>query len=100
MLTMNSCSLQNPTFNGVLADNIMKKHPEKVIKKLELSAEEKSFDMLRGAKMGNLITKGLISIKEADQYLTEQLFAGRVDYIEGVNKTLSKSLVEKLYAVK
>ena len=32
---MNSCSLQNPTFNGVLADNIMKKHPEKVIKKLE-----------------------------------------------------------------
>ena len=50
--------------------------------------------------MGNLITSGLVTLKEADKYLTEQYFSGRTDYIEGVNKVLSKDFVEKLYAVK
>lgn len=100
MLAINQISTQPVSFNGALADNIVKKNPKRVLKQLNFTPEQKIYEISRGTKMGNLITAGLVTLKEADKYLTEQYFAGRTDYIEGVNKVLSKDLVEKLYAVK
>lgn len=97
MLLVNQQLGQNVSFNSELANRIMKLNPKRTIQKLELSAEQEGHEMLRGTKMGNLITAGVVTVDEARKYLSEQLFAGRNDYIEGVNKTISKSMVEKLY---
>lgn len=100
MLKVNHLSPNQTSFNGVLAENIVKKNPKRIMKQLNFTPEQKIYEISRGTKMGNLITSGLISLKEADKYLAEQYFAGRTDYIEGVNKVLSKDMVEKLYSVK
>lgn len=100
MLAVNQLSTQQISFNGALAENIVKKNPQRILKQLNFTPEQKAYEISRGTKMGNLITSGLVTLKEADKYLTEQYFSGRTDYIEGVNKVLSKDFVEKLYAVK
>ena len=100
MLAITQLSTQHLSFNGVLADNIVKKNPKRIMKRLNFTPEQKCYEIKRGAKMGNLIESGLVTLQEAEKYLAEQYFAGRTDYIEGVNKVLSKDVLEKLYLVR
>lgn len=99
MLKVDQNSGNNLGFKSLLSESIVRKNPNRVVNKMA-SGLEKTYEVARGTKLGNLITEGSVPLAEAEKFLTEQYFAGRTDFIEGVNKTLSKSLVEKIYGIK
>ena len=98
MLKIDQNTGKNLGFKSLLSETIAKKYPERIMK-IAGNVAENSYEMLRGAKMGNLITEGTVTPKEAEKFLADQYFAGRTDYIEGVNKTLSESFVRKIYGI-
>ena len=98
MLKIDQNARNNLGFKSFLSDAIVKKHPERIMKEVA-GVTEKNYEMARGAKVGNLITEGVVSLKQAEKFLTDQYFAGRTDFIEGVNKTLSENFVKKIYGI-